>query len=310
MRDPAQRGIRSHVPSEPDSHYTGQHEAQMKNNVKYSIGDVSRICNISKKALRYYDDINIISSQRQEYNNYRYYTHDALLAVPVIKYYKQMGFKLDEMRSFIEEREISCVYRELKATFRGKIEELELLQEHIGRQYVSIKDWYDLIAEAEMVIENGIREVSIKYVDAAEYLFQEQTYEADLKSAIINIDWTNYVNSLSNEVTGPIILNFTSRDRRMRDESQPMRILQKTLKPASANTRMPFGGGMMASCYHIGPHHTIRETYARLCRWADRHGYLLAGETFERYVTDYWTTRNDAQFVTEILITASRHKAT
>ncbi len=279
-----------------------------KAKAKYSIGDVSQICNISKKALRYYDDINIINSQRHAYNNYRYYTHDALLAVPVIKYYKQMGFKLDEMRNFIEGRATSSVYKEIKATFRNKIEELELLQEHIRRQYISIKDWYDLIAEAENVMENDIREVSIKYVDATDYLYQEQQFDSDIKSAVINIDWTNYVNSQDNEVTGPIILNFSSIEGRMQDASQPMRILQKTLKPCPGAPRTPFGGCMMASCYHIGPHESIGETYRTMCRWAEKHGYILAEESFERYVTDYWTTRNQAQFVTEILIRASRRK--
>jgi hypothetical protein len=62
---------------------------------QYFIGDMSRLCNISKKALRYYDEINLIPSQRDDCNNYRFYTDESLLAVPVIKYYKQMGFTLD-----------------------------------------------------------------------------------------------------------------------------------------------------------------------------------------------------------------------
>lgn len=40
--------------------------------------------------------------------------------------------------------------------------------------------------------------------------------------------------------------------------------------------------------------------------WARSHGYVLGEDSFERYVTDYWTTRNSAQFVTEILMTVSR----
>ena len=69
----------------------------------YSIGEVSRICNISKKALRFYDKINIISPDHIcEENKYRYYSRETLLLVPVIKYFKQMGFKLEEMKEFLE----------------------------------------------------------------------------------------------------------------------------------------------------------------------------------------------------------------
>jgi len=60
---------------------------EMKN--RYTIGDMSSICNISRKALRYYEKIGLISSTRNDFNNYRYYTDDALLAIPVIKYYSR-----------------------------------------------------------------------------------------------------------------------------------------------------------------------------------------------------------------------------
>lgn len=56
---------------------------------QYSIGEMSRLCNVSKKALRYYDKIGLISSLRHDYNNYRMYTRDELLMAPVLKYYKQ-----------------------------------------------------------------------------------------------------------------------------------------------------------------------------------------------------------------------------
>jgi DNA-binding transcriptional MerR regulator len=306
MQQRVRRGTRA------DGIGRAQHETRftMKSKAKYSIGDVSHICNISKKALRYYDNIGIITSQRQDYNNYRYYTYQSLLAVPVIKYYKQMGFKLEEMRDFIEGKSPSNVYKAIKNSFTSKISELEQQQEEIRRKYESVKDWYDLVSEAEMVIENDIREVSIKYVEASDYMYQDQTFENDIEGSIINIDWTNYVESCQNEITGPVILNFSSLKLRMQDKPQGIRILQKTLMPAPEEARTKLGGCLMASCYHIGPHETIHETYAKMCRWAAKCGYILGEETYERYVTDYWTTRNSSQFVTEILIRAARQGAT
>ena len=90
---------------------------------QYSIGELSQLCNVSKKALRFYDKIGLISSLRHDYNNYRMYTHDELLLVPVLKYYKQMGFKLDEMRKFISGRN-GNVYSALRAAFEQKLDEL------------------------------------------------------------------------------------------------------------------------------------------------------------------------------------------
>ncbi|MBW2186274.1 MAG: MerR family transcriptional regulator [Deltaproteobacteria bacterium] len=107
----------------------------MKYKNKYSIGEVSKNCNISTKALRYYDKLGLIKSKRDDINNYRYYSKEALLAVPVIKYYKQMGFTLEEMKYFIEgkvdvERSI---YNTVKRSFTTKIEHLQKILEESQR---------------------------------------------------------------------------------------------------------------------------------------------------------------------------------
>ncbi|TYT74279.1 MerR family transcriptional regulator [Desulfobotulus mexicanus] len=272
---------------------------------RYSIGEVSLICNVSKKTLRYYDKIGLINSERDDTNNYRYYTKESLLAVPVIKYYKQMGFKLDEMREFIEGNHYN-VYKAIQTSFRSKIDELQREQEEIRRKYASVKDWYDLIIEAEMVIDNNIHEVSIKYVEATDCLYQEQIFNNDIEASIINIEFTNHVEAVNNEITGPVMLNFSSFRDRMENKGQNIRILQRTLMECKKDEQMTFGGYMMVACYHIGPHESICGTYEKMCHWARRHGYLLGDESYERYVADYWTTRNSAQFVTEIMIRATR----
>lgn len=67
----------------------------------YSIGKVGKICKITKKALRYYDKMDILSPDKvADESGYRYYSKNTLLSVPVIKYYKQSGFKLEEMKFF------------------------------------------------------------------------------------------------------------------------------------------------------------------------------------------------------------------
>lgn len=278
----------------------------MKYKARYSIGDMSRICNISKKALRYYDKIGLITSLRNDFNNYRYYTSDSLLVVPVIKYYKQMGFTLDEMSSFIEGSSPN-VYRTIKNSFMAKIEELDREQASIRRKHISVRDWYNLVVEAQMVIDSHVHEVSVRYVEPVEYICQEQVFENDIKASIINIDWTNYLEQIGNEITGPVILNFSSFKDRLDNKEQKIRILQKALLPYNeAIPRIELGGRMMATCYHIGPHETLGDTYKKIQKWARANHYELKADSFERYVTDYWTTSNEAQFVTEIMIEVFR----
>lgn len=274
---------------------------------QYSIGELSQLCNVSKKALRFYDKIGLISSLRHDYNNYRMYTHDELLLVPVLKYYKQMGFKLDEMRRFISGRH-GNVYSALRAAFEQKLEELHKAQIELKRCEESVRDWQNLIREAELVITENVREPAVKYVEKAHLLFQEQPFDGDIKSAIINLDFMNYVEKTSNAITGPVYIHFSSTQDRIEGKPQNMRIMQQVLEPCGSGGRVDFGGCMMASCYHIGSPENIHETYRTFLNWIHRHGYSMNDDCYERYVSDYWTTSNSDCHVTELLIKVSRNQ--
>ena len=72
--------------------------------------------------MRFYDKIGVISPDVvSEENNYRFYSKDTLLFVPVVKYFKQMGFKLEEMKEFLQ----GSSYEAHERGFYHKIEELK-----------------------------------------------------------------------------------------------------------------------------------------------------------------------------------------
>lgn len=97
------------------------------NSEMYYIGKVEKTCRISKKTLRYYDKLGILSPDEICHENgYRYYSKKNMLSIPVIKYYKQSGFKLEEIKNLIYKSE--C--KEIEESFREKIEELEELEKN------------------------------------------------------------------------------------------------------------------------------------------------------------------------------------
>lgn len=89
----------------------------MAANKLYSIGEVSKLCNISTKALRFYDKIGVIAPDEVGENGYRYYTLDTILRIPILKYYKQMGFRLEEMQGLVKGGD----YYVVGSCFRSKI---------------------------------------------------------------------------------------------------------------------------------------------------------------------------------------------
>ena len=271
----------------------------------YSIGKVEEICKITKKALRYYDKMGILSPDKvADESGYRYYSKKNLLSVPVIKYYKQSGFKLEEMRAFLQ----GTTYDFFDKSFRTKIDELRELEKEINLKIRSVRDWHALIVEAQMVIENNVCDVSIKYIDERNLIFLNQNFNYDYMECIINIEFNNYIDSINNAITGPVIICFPSFEDKINGKCSKMKIMQETILKCKDEESIEFGGWLAASCYHIGTHETINETYIKIKEWAKEHDYICSEESYERYVTDYWTTKNTDKFVTEILIKIRRKR--
>lgn len=271
----------------------------------YSIGKVEEICKITKKALRYYDKMGILSPDKvADESGYRYYSKKNLLSVPVIKYYKQSGFKLEEMRAFLQ----GTTYDFFDKSFRTKIDELRELEKEINLKIRSVRDWHALIVEAQMVIENNVCDVSIKYIDERNLIFLNQNFNYDYMECIINIEFNNYIDSINNAITGPVIIWFPSFEDKINGKCSKMKIMQETILKCKDEESIEFGGWLAASCYHIGTHETINETYKKIKEWAKEHDYICSEESYERYVTDYWTTKNTDKFVTEILIKIRRKR--
>ncbi len=276
---------------------------EMTSEKMYSIGEVSKICNVSKKALRFYDEIGIISPDRvSDRNHYRYYSRRSLLDLTILKYYKQMGFRLEETRNLLHSEE----YRQMERGFLEKINELQDEQLAVKVKLTSVQDWYDLLVEAQTVIENDVRDVSVKFIEPKEYGFMDQDFIADDMEAIINLEWTDFLESIGNEITGAVNITYPSWKDRLSGECKRMRIMQEMILPSKPEHLIQMGGEMMLSCYHIGPHDTLAQTYEKMEAWAKEHDYKLSEDSWERYVTDCWTTKNRDMYVTEVRIGATR----
>ena len=277
---------------------TQENTAPMANRL-YSIGEVGKLCNVSKKTLRFYDKIDVISPDYiSEENNYRYYSKDTVLFVPVIKYYKQMGFKLEEMKTLLD---TDCFDTHTER-LRDKIDELKKEREAIAIAYTSVNDWYNLIREAKGVIENKAIQVSVKYINTINACYMKTPFDNNYRESVINIDWTNYLEEIGHEITGAVYLCFPNFEEKLNGQSTEAIIFQQGANDVDPSRTRDFGGKMMLSAYHIGTHDTINETYARIRDWADQYGYRVGASSIERYVVDYWTLNRSEDFVTEILV--------
>lgn len=265
----------------------------------YYIGKVEDLCKISKKTLRYYDEIGLLTPcEILNKNGYRHYSEDNLYTIPVIKYYKQSGFKLKNIKKLI----YTSDYDDIEEKFIDKIKELEDVEKKLNLKKKSIGDWYSLVKEAKMVINNNLCDVSIKFIEKSQMIFLDQEFDDDYVKSIINIDFTNYIEKIGNAITGPVMIGFPSFEEKLKKKCKSMKIIQNYLLKCKPEKTVEFGGSLFISCYHIGSHKHIDETYKKMEKWIELHNYKCEGLCYERYVVDYWTTKNEEKYVTEILV--------
>jgi len=70
----------------------------------YKIGEVSSLCNISIKTLRYYEELGLIKPIKVDiYSGYRYYDKSNIEIIYKIQVLKDLGFSLQEIREFDEQ---------------------------------------------------------------------------------------------------------------------------------------------------------------------------------------------------------------
>lgn len=265
---------------------------------KYYIGEVEKICGIAKKTLRFYDKIGLLSPFEINNNGYRYYSKDNLYTIPVIKYYKQSGFTLESIKKVMND--FNCQH--IEESFSEKIKDLEEMERELVLKKRSLEDWNSLVKEARMVLEYNLTDIKVKYLEKDSYIHHSQEFHEDYVSSVINIDFTNYIEEIGNAITGPVIIEFSSLENKLKGQTQSVRILQKNLMKCDSKLLTDFGGKLVVSCYHIGSHKNIKETYKKMCDWAKLHNYKLEDNCYERYVMDYWTTKDEDKFVTEIII--------
>lgn len=265
----------------------------------YTVGEVAKICQISRKTLRFYDQEGIISPDYvSTKNNYRYYNKDTLLSIAVIKYYKQMGFKLSEMKGINSKS--SYYYHE--KNFRSKIIELKTEEKRIHDKLIELSDWYDLLHEAQTVSKEYTDTISIKYLNNETYCCLEQNFNYDYMDSILNIPWVNYLEENDQVITGPVILKFSSYTDKVAKTSRKATIMQKSVYQKQLVPCETVIGGVFACAYHLGNLNNIDLTYKKIISWANDNAYECGPESYERYVVDYWTTKNPQKFVTEIMI--------
>lgn len=281
----------------------------LNNEEMYTIGVVSKKCNIPIRTLRYYDEIGLVKPEKVDnVNNYRYYSKEQILSINIIKDFKKLGFSLQEIKLLLRREDISLLLTKLETKLyetNQKIEEYKYLQS-------KIKAYINMLDKGKNLLDNLNSEIKIKqkynieikkipsctviytryrcpcnpaafierYSQLLSLLEKYHLHRIGALKAIFHDYYTNFNRDDADiEVCIPIVEN----------------------KEIPSITRK-FGGFLSVTTLHNGNYKDMIEAYKALMNWIDDNNYKLNGSAIEKYIIDSGSTVYEENYVTEIIL--------
>ncbi len=114
----------------------------------YSIGQFSMICNLNKKTLRYYDEIDLFKPAKiDETNQYRYYDESQIEVIREILRLKAIGINLDQIKGIISEKGSGHSIEQMNRVYIQRLDAIENLLKQLKEQKALIHDYLNLDAQ-------------------------------------------------------------------------------------------------------------------------------------------------------------------
>ncbi len=267
----------------------------------YKIGDFSRISRVTVRALRYYDEIDLLKPIQVDHTTgYRYYSIDQLPKLNRIVMLKEIGLSLEDIHGLLHNGPPLDYIRQLLQVKKSEIQ--ERLNQDSGRLR-QVEVWLEQVNKEGIVpTDTHIQKKSVKEIRVISKrelgTYQETT--AKLYDELIE-QLNRPENRDTVKITGPLIALFYDDEYKEEDADIEIalpisgdisvyetRIVVKTLPKVD-----------VISTIHKGPNYNSDKAYIQIMEYAKEHNLKLLIPIREIYFT-YLENIPEEELLTEI----------
>jgi len=256
-----------------------------------SIGDFSKVSQVTPKTLRYYDEINLLKPTSTDVKSgYRYYDVSQLETILLIKRLKEYTFSLEEIKQVLESKQDQEL---LQVTINKKKKEISQKMQSYSRLLERITDDLSILERGNKIMSylNTI-EVKLTEVPEMNLLYLRKQMNVN--------EYGHYIGELFGRLTaekftptGPPLTIYHSPD--FDPENTDME-LALPIAEQNEQTRT-FPVSLCAVSTYTGPYTELSSVYSKILKWIEEQGYTMNGAPFEIYQTDPNTTAPDKNIV-------------
>lgn len=265
-----------------------------------SIGEFSRICEVTPKTLRYYEEIGLLYPEEISLENgYRYYSIKQLEKMLLINRLKSYKIPLEEIKTIMGSMEVSSEKQIFSTLLRqrgallNQIDKINAIIHQIDFDIQQMKTGKSIMS---YLLDIDVRLVEYPQQNIL-YLRRKLTQEECLNG--YSKFFCKLYQKIATEkltVAGPAITIYHNPGC----ESFEFEIeFAVPIKEVVTGTR-DFQNGLCVKSTLNGSYASITSIYARQQEWAESNGYDFIKSPFELYITEPNATNNPDDYITEI----------
>lgn len=265
-----------------------------------SIGEFSKICEVSTKTLRYYDEIGLINPDEiNPENGYRYYSIRQLKKMLFINRLKSYHFSLEEIKAILELEEDESEEKLCSA--------LNLKRREIQKKLNAFEYTLKQMSNDILNLEKGIPIMSYLY-DIEVQLVETQPMNILYIRRMMSSDdyaagYGKYFNRIYKKIaTEKLTLLGTPMTIYHSSEYNPAgndtEFAIPIEEPVKGTRDLP--GGLCAKSVLKGSYPELTSVYTKLREWIENEGYELVKSPYEVYVTDPNQVTVPEELITEV----------
>lgn len=264
----------------------------------YSIGEFSKIGQISTKTLRYYDEIGLLCPAFVDRENrYRYYNEEQVERMMFISELKTYDLRLEQIKAILESEDTGLLEHFLKVRveqLNSQIEEQIRLKRNIERKIYEIQS-----GGTRMEQKTGL------LVEAREFtpvwvMSKAATIEITQIGVVIGSVFEEiFKNGL--KPAGPVMTFYM--DPEFQAEHANVEVCVP-VAPCDGIEQIPgvklLNPGLCAFCLYQGAYSRMGVAYAAVMKWIEENQYQISYAPFDVYLNDPRQVTNQEGLLTQV----------
>lgn len=263
----------------------------------FSVGELSKLQNISRQTLIFYDKIGLFCpAYVDQQNSYRYYSAAQLDSLDTICIMKKIGFSLDEIKTYLKEYTLDTslvALRKQLTIIERQIQDLQVIKSRVEHRCLQL--------EQSSSIRDKIADVSVQTAKQQSILLQEVAAPYTLEMVSVATKQC-FVRSFRERLpvffqSGAIVPLSRIRQGQYTLASHAFLPIEKC--SAAGVVELPAGPCVVT--YHTGDYLSIGIAYERILAYCQEHRLHILSDSYEFALTDYLSTGDETEYITKIL---------